>query len=123
MPDAGTSSGVIVGLLPWWTTPGGTPARVSYGGSNQVDTPRPSLESVNAEPVVAAGGPYLIAPGETVTLGGSAEDADGDPLAYSWDLDGDSYFDDATGANPSIAWPDLEALGLVPDPRTLRIRM
>jgi glucose/arabinose dehydrogenase len=34
---------------------------------------------------------------------GASADADGDPLLFAWDLDGDGEFDDASGSEPTVA--------------------
>ena len=49
--------------------------------------------------------------GETVTFSAVARDADGDPLSFAWDLDGDGVFDD--GAAPTVTRA-YDAAGDVP---------
>ena len=39
-------------------------------------------------------------------------DPDADPLTYSWDINGDGVFGDATGATPTLSWEQLQALGI-----------
>ncbi|MCS6852227.1 MAG: DNRLRE domain-containing protein [Gemmataceae bacterium] len=77
---------------------------------------RPRLTIVyfdNAPPVASAGGPYLLSPGDSVTLDASASfDPEGGPLTYSWDINGDRVFGDATGVNPSLSWGQLVGLGI-----------
>ncbi|HEY4309282.1 MAG TPA: proprotein convertase P-domain-containing protein [Pirellulales bacterium] len=60
---------------------------------------------------VSAGGPYTISQGQPLTLSGLATGGD-DPYNYSWDLNGDGVYGDATGASPTLSWAQLEALGI-----------
>lgn len=71
----------------------------------------------NHPPVAACGGPYIIDQGSGLTLDGSGscdpDASQGDRLAqYSWDLNGDGAYTDATGATPTLTWSQLQALGL-----------
>lgn len=60
--------------------------------------------SDNHPPVADAGGPYVAAPNETITLDGTGSyDPDaGDEITYAWDLDNDGEFDDSTDPQPSF---------------------
>ncbi|MBX9789335.1 MAG: hypothetical protein K2Y37_10510, partial [Pirellulales bacterium] len=58
---------------------------------------------------VSAGGPYTIAEGGSLALGASAIGTG--TLTYSWDINGDNVFGDATGAAPTLTWAQLVALG------------
>lgn len=60
---------------------------------------------------VSAGGPYKIAEGQSLSLNASAV---GTPTSYSWDVNGDGVFGDATGANPLLTWGQLQGLALNP---------
>jgi hypothetical protein len=63
------------------------------------------LAAANAPPVANAGGPYTTSEGTNVTLDatGSSDPDTGDSIvSYSWDLNGDSVFGDASGANPTF---------------------
>lgn len=63
----------------------------------------------NAPPVADAGGPYAIDEGEALDLDAStSSDPGGDSLVFSWDLDNDSTFGDATGATPTVPWATLK---------------
>lgn len=64
--------------------------------------------SINQVPTANAGGPYTITEGSNLTLNASAStDPNGDTLTYSWDLDGDAQYDDATGVAPTVLWGSL----------------
>jgi VCBS repeat-containing protein len=69
------------------------------------------VRPVNDAPVARAGNLYTIAEGETLMLDVTASsDPDGDLLSYSWDLNNDDIFGDATGARPIVEWAALQAL-------------
>jgi len=57
---------------------------------------------VNVPPVPDAGGPYAAVEGTPVALHGSATDADGDALTYTWDVGGVA----ASGADATVTAPD-----------------
>lgn len=77
----------------------------------------------NHAPTANAGGPYAIQVGQSLTLDASgSSDPDNDPLAYSWDVNGDGNFGDATGVSPTLTWAQLNALGIV-DPGTYTVRL
>jgi fibro-slime domain-containing protein len=57
-------------------------------------------------PVAAAGGPYTVDEGAATALDGTgSSDPGGSVASYSWDLDRDGQFDDATGATPTATFP------------------
>jgi Ca2+-binding RTX toxin-like protein len=67
----------------------------------------------NQPPTAKAGGPYTINEGSSLTLNaGASSDPNGDPLTYSWDVNGDGTFGDATGVSPTLSWAALNALGI-----------
>ncbi|MEO8270481.1 MAG: PKD domain-containing protein, partial [Aureliella sp.] len=52
----------------------------------------------NTPPVAAAGGPYAMNEGSSVTLTASGStDSDGTISSYAWDFDGDGQYNDASG--------------------------
>lgn len=57
-----------------------------------------------------AGGPYDLNEGDSLTLAATASGGDGGALSYSWDVNGDGVFGDATGSAPTLTWQQLEAL-------------
>ncbi|MFO0946520.1 MAG: PKD domain-containing protein [Planctomycetota bacterium] len=65
-------------------------------------------------PVANAGGPYSITEGSPLTLDGSLSQTNNPyvTLAYSWDINGDGVFGDATGVAPTLSWSQLIALGI-----------
>jgi PKD repeat protein len=72
---------------------GGTIRRIRYFNANQPPT------------AVATATPTSGAAPLTVNFNGTAStDPDGDPLSYTWDLDGDGAFDDSTAAQPTYTY-------------------
>lgn len=57
---------------------------------------------------------YRISEGDPLTLSADGS-SDGD---YTWDVDGDGDYDDATGADPTLSWEELVALGIDDGPST-----
>jgi subtilisin-like proprotein convertase family protein len=85
----------------------------SSGGATSVATVTVVVAQSNRAPVASAGGAYTLVEGQPLHLDGSASsDADGDPLTYTWDVNGDGTFGDATGVAPTLSWPQLAALGV-----------
>jgi hypothetical protein len=74
----------------------------------------------NDPPTANAGGPYTIAEGQSLTLAGSGTDPDGDTLAFSWDVNSDGTFGDASGAAPQLTWTQLNALGIDDGPASFQ---
>lgn len=69
---------------------------------------RLTLTVPNANPTVDAGGPYTVSEGGTTTLTATGNDGDADPLTYTWDLDNDGAFDDATGQSVTFSAAGLD---------------
>ncbi len=79
-------------------------------------------ESPNQVPVADAGGPYTIDEGSSLQLDASgSHDPDGDPLTFSWDLNGDGDFGDATGMTPTLTWAELAELGIDDDRQGIQV--
>jgi hypothetical protein len=75
-------------------------------------------------PTASTGGPYTIGEGGSLTLDGSGSSSPGGgPLTYSWDINGDDVFGDASGVNPTLSWAQLNALGINDGPATLNLRV
>ncbi len=96
---------------------GGSVSFTLQGGgavsSQLVPFPFLQLDSLNNPPTAGAGGPYVINEGQSLNLAGSGTDADvGDTLTYSWDVNGDGVYGDATGQNPSVTPVQLAVLGI-----------
>jgi Ca2+-binding RTX toxin-like protein len=64
----------------------------------------------NLDPTGNAAGPYSVDEGGSVSLAASGTDPAGanDPLIYEWDFDGDTNFDDGTGATASFSAAGLD---------------
>ncbi len=62
--------------------------------------------------IISAGGPYAISEGSPLSLAALATDPGIDTFVYSWDLNADGIFTDATGSNPVVSWQTLVNLGL-----------
>jgi Beta-propeller repeat len=90
--NGGTGSGFVAKLMPAYDP---TPA--------PVNTP-PARQS--------AGGPYVITEGQGLSLSASATDFNQDTLVFSWDLNADGTFGDATGARPVLTPAQMVTLGL-----------
>lgn len=92
-----------------------------------LDVGGPAIESnvpVNQTPTADAGGPYTISEGDALQLDASASsDPDGDVLSYSWDVNGDGQFGDATGIQPTLTWSQLQALGVNDGPNSVAVRV
>jgi hypothetical protein len=93
----------------------------SYTATAQFTTAAPP----NQAPTANVGGPYGATEGFTPTLSGSATDPEGDPLTFSWDLNGDGTYGDATGATPTITLAQMAALGIDdgPSAHTVHLRV
>jgi N-acetylneuraminic acid mutarotase len=73
-----------------------------------------TVNAVNNGPTADAGGPYAFDEGVALTIDASASfDPDGDTLSYTWDVNGDGIFGDATGVSPTLTWAELNALGII----------
>jgi hypothetical protein len=82
-------------------------SRFTFGG---VDI---GAYQISVAPTANAGGQYQIHVGDSLTLNASASNDPGDiPLTYSWDINGDGVFSDATGVSPTLTWSQLNAIGI-----------
>ena len=73
----------------------------SPGGPNGIVIP----------PTIDAGGPYSAFEGQDVSLNATVQNPQpGD--TYSWDLNNDGTFGDATGLTPLVTWSTLVSLGI-----------
>jgi cyclophilin family peptidyl-prolyl cis-trans isomerase len=81
-----------------------------------------NVTGTNVAPTATAGGPYTVAEGGSLSLDatGSA-DADNDPLTYSWDVNGDGIYGDATGLKPVVTPAQLATLGIGSGPSTFNV--
>lgn len=115
---AGTPAAGTTGSYPLTIT-----ASNSAGSTLQAFTL--TVAPANRPPTADVGGPYTVAEGGILDLHGSGTDADGDALTFSWDVNGDGTFGDASGATPTLTWAQLSALGVSDGPasRTIKVRV
>lgn len=68
----------------------------------------PVAKAADRAPIANAGGPYLSTVGNSVVLNGTnstdPDIATGDFLSWSWDIDNNGVYGDATGATPTVPW-------------------
>jgi len=82
---------------------------------------------INTPPINrSAGGPYTINEGESLSLRASAADMDNDSLTYSWDLNEDGVYGDATGRAPVVTPAQMKSLGIndgTATSKTIKVRI
>jgi subtilisin-like proprotein convertase family protein len=116
LPLSAGAANIRVVQQPTWTPT--TPASGKYSfthtaGATKYANDFGQRKDTNTPPANPnAGGPYSITEGDSLTLIGSATDADGDALLFSWDVNGDGTFGDAFGTNVTLTWAQLVALGI-----------
>jgi hypothetical protein len=71
-----------------------------------------------------AGGPYSLVEGQSLGLNGSpAAGADPQSFDWSWDVNGDGVFADASGLSPTLSWQQLGDLGIDNGPAIWNVRV
>ena len=106
---------------------GSNPANLAFDergtGFPRVVGVKPDIGAIESQlPIANAGGPYTINEGSGLTLDGSKSvDTEGNPLTYSWDINGDGVFGDATGVQPVLTATQLAALGIGTGPGTFNV--
>jgi len=81
--------------------------------------------STNKSPVAPGSqAPFSVVEGQSLELATSGwTDPDGHALAYSWDVDNDGQFDDASGVSATVPWSTLVALGLIDGDAAHQVRV
>jgi hypothetical protein len=75
-------------------------------------------------PNPCAGGPYLLPEGQALVLDATCTtNPTGYPLTFTWDVNGDGIFGDATGMTPTLSWSQLNALGISNGPSSFQVRV
>jgi subtilisin-like proprotein convertase family protein len=83
----------------------------SFNGATNFATSTSSPLDQVVDGVADAGGPYTIDEGGDLALDGTGSIA-GAGATFSWDVNDDGTFGDATGATPTLTWAQLESLGI-----------
>ena len=80
------------------------------------DTSSSIVTITNVAPSIASAPPVTIDEGNSAAFSATGTDPSPvDALSYFWDVDNDGFYDDATGASPTVSWAGLEALGVNDD--------
>jgi hypothetical protein len=95
------TANLVAGTYTVTASIGGTPVNFTL-------TNRPNNPPTGA----SAGGPYVAVVGNPVVFTATATDPEGDPLTFSWDLNGDGVYDDALGAKATLTALQLQSLGI-----------
>jgi hypothetical protein len=82
------------------------------------------LTTLNQAPAIVLTGTLAIDEGQPLSLDASGTtDADGDTLGFSWDLNGDGVFGDATGSSFTLTAAQLDALGMADGPNVFNAQL
>lgn len=103
LPDPATIANFDSGIpaVELETGPDGDLFAVDYAGGAIV---RYIFDNAPPAAVIDADPPAGVAPLTVRFSAAGSTDADGDPLTYRWDLDGDGELDDSTSATPSFTY-------------------
>ena len=110
--DGSFDDGTFQSVNPTFTTPGVKRVRVRVSDPEGLsDTASFVLEvsvpTPNRAPIFELGTmETTIRPGRPASFYASGNDPDGDPVTYTWDMDGDGAFDDGTGTNVTYTWAE-----------------
>ncbi|MDP2273820.1 MAG: M36 family metallopeptidase [Archangium sp.] len=84
-------------------------------GGMDTDDMTVTVRNVNRRPEVMAGGSTTVGSGQTATLEATGTDADGDPLTYLWQQQGDATvtLGEATAAQTTFVAPEVKVPELI----------
>ena len=125
--DQTVDEGLPVSLTASFTDPGTQDThtflwQVVTDSDGEVGSAQVQVTANNLVPTADAGGPYSVGEGSPLIVTGTASDrGSGDLLTFSWDINGDGTFGDATGPSPTLTWAELNAVGIVDGPSTFNV--
>ncbi|MFO0945763.1 MAG: hypothetical protein U1D30_07450 [Planctomycetota bacterium] len=84
-----------------------------------------TVTASSGAPDAVVNGPYEVTEGGSLTLtaAGSYDPDLNDLLSFSWDINGDGVFGDATGQNPTLTWSQLVSRGITDGPSSRQVRV
>jgi hypothetical protein len=110
-PPAGVNASGQASLTTASLAVGSHAIAASFDGTATLATSTATPLTQNVGPIAAAGGPYTVAEGGSLSLDATGSGT-GAGVSYAWDVNGDAVFTDASGLTPVLTWAQLQALGI-----------